>query len=49
VLSLKKKSQQEVLKELFTYIINDNTPSDKFRKIDNDRSAHTKSLILSKT
>lgn len=44
---MKKKSQQEILKELFSYIFNDNTPSDKLRKMDTDRRAHiTKKLEI---
>lgn len=35
-----KKSQQEILKELFTYIFNDNTPSSKLRKMDENRKSH---------
>ena len=35
-----KKSEQQILKELFFYIFNDNTPSDKLRKIDGNRSGH---------
>ena len=37
---MKKKSQQQILKELFSYIFNDNTPSDKLRNIDNERRSH---------
>ena len=44
---MKKKPQQEILKELFSYIFNDNTPSVKLRKMDGDRRAHiTKKLEL---
>jgi hypothetical protein len=42
-----KKSEQQILKELFSYIFNDDTPYDKLRKIDGDRSAHiTKKLEI---
>lgn len=42
-----KKSEQQILKELFSYIFNDNTPSDKLRKIDGARGGHiTKKLEI---
>lgn len=42
-----KKSEQQILKEIFAYIFNDNTPSYKLRKIDSDRGGHiTKKLEI---
>ena len=42
-----KKSEQQILKELFSFIFKDETPNNKLREIDYDRNAHiTKKLEI---
>jgi hypothetical protein len=43
-----KKSQQEILKELFSYIFNDNTQSVRLRKLDSNKRAQQENLTLIK-